>query len=109
MIVTMNGIEIDAEKVEAIQRWEAPSSVKEMQVFLGFANFYRRFIPSFSKISQPLVNATKGSQYTTKSGNKKVRYKPFKWTEAREKAFEDLKKAFTTASVLTHYDSSLET
>ena len=40
MIVTTDGIEIDLEKVKAIQCWEAPASVKEVQAFLGFANFY---------------------------------------------------------------------
>ena len=40
MIVTTNGIEIDTEKVEAIQKWEVPLSVKDVQAFLGFANFY---------------------------------------------------------------------
>ena len=109
MIVTTNGIEIDAEKVKAIQRWKTPSSMKKVQMFLRFANFYRQFILSFLKISQLLVDATKRSQYTTKFGNKKIRYESFKWIEAREKAFKDLKKAFTTALVLAHYNSFLET
>ena len=109
MIVTINSIEVDAEKMEVIQRWETPSSVKKVQTFLRFANFYHQFISTFSKISQPLVNATKRSQYTTKSGNKKVKYELFEWTKAREKAFKDLKHAFTTAPVLAHYNSSLKT
>ena len=91
MIVTTNGIEMDTEKTDAVQRWEAPTSVKEVQAFLGFANFYRQFIPSFLKVSQPLVDAMKKSQYVTKSGRKKVKYQPFEWTEVRNKAFEDLK------------------
>ena len=45
----------------------------------------------------------------TKTSNKKVKYNPFKWTEARQKAFKDLKQAFTTASVLAYYDPALET
>ena len=71
MIVTIDGIKMDMEKTEAIQRWEVPTSMKKVQAFLGFANFYRWFIPSFSKISQPLVDATKRSQYVTKFGKKK--------------------------------------
>ena len=45
----------------------------------------------------------------TKSGNKKVKYEPFEWIDARKKIFKDLKRVFTTAPVLAHYDSSLET
>ena len=45
----------------------------------------------------------------TKTGNKKVKYDPFNWTEARQKAFEDLKQAFITISILAYYDPALET
>ena len=78
MIVTTESIEMDTEKTDAVQQWEALTSVKEVQAFLGFANFYWQFIPDFSKLSQPLVNATKKSHYVTKSGKKKIKYKPFK-------------------------------
>ena len=45
----------------------------------------------------------------TKSSKKKIKYKPFKWTDAKEKTFEDLKHIFITAPILEHYDSFLET
>ena len=83
--------------------------MKDVQAFLGFANFYRRFIPGFSSRVKSLTKLTKGTQYTTKLGNKKVKYGPFEWSKACQQAFEDLKRAFTTAPVLVHYDSSLET
>ena len=77
MIVTTNGIEIDAKKVEVIQKWEALSTVKDVQVFLGFANFYCQFIPGFSKKVKSLNKLTKGTQYTTKKGTKKIKYDAF--------------------------------
>ena len=109
MIVTTSGLEMNTKKVEAIQKWEAPLSVKDVQAFLSFANFYCRFIPEFLKKVKPLNKLTKGTQYTTRSGNKKIKYGVFQRSTKCQKAFEDLKRAFTTAPVLAHYDWSLET
>ena len=50
MIVTTDGIEIDTKKIDAIQKWETPSTVKDVQAFLGFANFYCCFIPDFQEL-----------------------------------------------------------
>ena len=74
MIVTTKGIEIDKKKTEIIHQWKAPISVKKIQAFLGFANFYRQFIFDFFKLSQPLVNATKKTHYMTKAGNKRINF-----------------------------------
>lgn len=52
LIISATGLSMDPEKVKAIQDWAVPSSIKELQQFLGFANFYRRFIPGYS----PLLN-----------------------------------------------------
>ena len=109
MILTTSGLEMDTKKVEAIQKWEASLSVKDVQAFLGFANFYRCFIPEFSKKVKPLNELTKGTQYTTRKDNKKIRYEAFQWSDVCQQAFEDLKRAFTTAPVLAHYDLKLET
>ena len=89
-IASKDGIKMDPKKVEAITDWKTPRNVKGVQSFLGFANFYRRFIKSFSKIATPLTALTK----------KDV---AFKWTEMAEDAFLTLKKAFTTAPILQHF------
>lgn len=91
MIVSTDGVRMDPAKVAAINKWEPCSNVKDVQAFLGFANFYRRFIKSFSKIVRPLVSLTR-------KGIK------FFWSQACEKAFQTLKDAFTSAPALRHFD-----
>ena len=54
LIVSTKGIKIDPAKVEATKLWNAPTSVKKVRFFIGFCNFYRRFIRKFSKITGPL-------------------------------------------------------
>ena len=68
LIVTPDGIKMDPEKIEAVLKWATPESVKDVQAFLGFANFYRRFISRFSQRTRSLTELTKGEQITTKSG-----------------------------------------
>ena len=109
MYVGVNGVRMDPEKVSAILEWRTPESVKEVQSFLGFANFYRRFIEGFSKKVRCLIELTKGEQYVSKSGKRRVKYKDFHWTTECQKAFEDMKQAFTSAPILAHYDPARET
>ena len=78
-------------KVETILNWKEPSSVKDLQVFLGFANFYRRFIHNFAKITKPLTNLLRKNT-------------PFQWDYAQQAAFSTLKNAFTSAPVLVSPD-----
>ena len=48
-----------AEQIEVVRKWPEPKSVQDIQVFLGFANFYRRFIQGFSRIAAPLISMLK--------------------------------------------------
>lgn len=59
-IVSHNGVEMDQSKIQAVTEWPLPKTVKELQRFLGFANFYRRFIRSYSSIAAPLTSLLKG-------------------------------------------------
>jgi hypothetical protein len=59
LIVGVNGTRMDPEKVIAVEQWEAPGKLKEVQTFLGFANFYQRFIRNCSRVVQPLTKLTK--------------------------------------------------
>ena len=51
MIISKNSIQMDPAKVEGVLGWPAPTKVKQVQAFLGFANFYRRFIKDFAKLA----------------------------------------------------------
>ena len=95
LIVGVNGIRMDPEKVQAVENWEAPEKLKEVQAFLGFANFYRRFIRNYSRVVQPLTKLTK-------------KLVPFHWGPDQRRAFAELKEAFTTAPVLAHFDFEKE-
>jgi hypothetical protein len=95
LIVTTSGVRMDPKKIETIKNWELPSNVKDVQAFLGFANFYRRFIARFSAIATPLTALTKKD-------------KPFKWTHQATEAFEFLKAEFIKQPILAHFDPDLQ-
>jgi len=94
-IIGTNGIRMDPEKISCILDWQTPKNVTEVQCFLGFANFYRRFIKDYSKAVTPLTSLTK------KEGGK---YIPFMWSSDQQAVFDQLKNAFTMASILRHFD-----
>lgn len=87
MIISKGHVEMDPKKVSGVLEWPVPAKVKHVQAFLGFANFYRRFIKDFAKIVRPLTELTKKNKEWT-------------WGESENTAFETLKKAFTTAPIL---------
>ena len=58
-IVTMEGLKMDPKKVKDVVEWLLPTLVKEIQSFLEFANFYRRFIKEYSKVARLLTNLTR--------------------------------------------------
>src|ERR1700712_2151486 len=87
MIISHGHIEMDPAKVAGVMDWPQPKKLKEVQAFLGFANFYRRFIQDFAKHAKPLTILTKNDQ-------------PWIWTDEQEQAFNSLKKAFTSGPIL---------
>jgi len=58
-IVSLKGIFVDPQKVEAILRWERPTTVTKIRSFLGLAGYYKRFIEGFSTIATPLTQLTR--------------------------------------------------
>ena len=87
-IIISNGqVKMDPAKLAGITAWPTPRTVKQVQAFLGFCNFYRRFIKDFSLIARPLFELTKKGV-------------PFLWAPSQESSFRSLITAFTTAPVL---------
>ncbi|KAI2647669.1 Transposon Ty3-G Gag-Pol polyprotein [Labeo rohita] len=111
--ISTEGIEMDPRKVAAVQDWPTPTTVKELQRFLGFANFYQRFIKGYSQITSvltsllnPLGSKTcrRGPQNTLRPQRVKGAKKTITWTSAAQTVFTQLKSAFCTAPVLKHPD-----
>src|SRR5271170_6204780 len=93
MVIKEGQISMDPVKLGGIRDWPIPTSVKEVRSFLGFGNFYRRFIKGFSELAQPLNDLLKKD-------------KKFEWTLNQQHAFETLKKRFTEEPVLIMPDHS---
>jgi hypothetical protein len=58
-VISKGSISIDSSKVQDVLSWKAPTSVSDIQSFLGLAGYYRRFIEGFSKISKPMTELLK--------------------------------------------------
>jgi len=78
-------------KVKGVLEWLTPQCVKDVQKFLGLANYYRRFIEGFAMVARPLHDLVKKD-------------KRWEWTEKEEKAFKELKGRFTKEPVLAAPD-----
>ena len=97
-VITNTRVEMEMDRISSIVNWPEPESVREVQTFLGFVNFYRRFIQGFSCIAAPLTEATKGSNIMLKK-ELVSRRADFLSPEAQT-AFRVLVRAFTTAPFL---------
>ncbi|GJP62218.1 hypothetical protein CLOP_g19306 [Closterium sp. NIES-67] len=86
-VVSTEGVKIDPKKIKTIQGWKPPSNIKELQSFLGFVNYVRRFIPNMAGLSAPLTDLLKDHDY-------------FCWGEKQQAAFDQLKMALTSPPVL---------
>jgi len=93
-IISPKGLQMDDSKVQTIRNWPTPRKVKEVQSFLGFSNFYQRFIANYLDMTIPLTWLT-------------CKNAPWVWSSDCVEAFGLLKTAFTTAPILHHFDPIL--
>ena len=87
MIIGQGKVKMDPKKLDAIRSWKPPTSVKAIQSFTGFANFYQKFILNFSNIIAPLNLLTRKNE-------------PWIWMRLQQNAFDTLKQIFSSAPVL---------
>ena len=92
-VVSDKGVTADPAKVERVASWPIPTTTKDVQRFLGFAGYYRRFIQNFADIARPLHRLTE-------------QYAAFKWSDESQSAFEELKQRLISAPVLAYPDFS---
>ena len=86
-VLTGHSTSPDPKKLQSVEEWPIPESVTQVRIFLGFANYFRRFIKHYADIAKPLDAITgKGAR--------------FSWNDERQQAFEDLKSALICAPVL---------
>ena len=86
-VISVEGVSVDPQKIEAVVNWKSPKNVLEVRSFLGLAGYYRKFVEGFSKIAAPLTKLTR----------KDVKYD---WVDACQQSFEKLKSRLTSAPVL---------
>lgn len=94
-VISPDGVAMDEGKVKAVLEWPRPITLKELQRFLWFANFYCRFIRNFSLVASPLTSLVKKGTHR------------LPWNESATQAFNQLKQCFATAPILHHPDPEL--
>ena len=90
-IIGANGIKPDDKKCEAIKSLPSTTFVREVRAFVGMCSYYRRFIPNFQKLAEPIIDLTKT-------------YSRFKWTNEHQEAFEFVKDSLTSVPMLIYPD-----
>ena len=91
LVIREGEVQMDPVKVAAVRDWPTPRNLRDLRGFLGFANFYRRFIQNFAQIAQPLNDLTR----------KNI---AFDWGTKQQEVFDTLHTAFTSAPILMLWD-----
>ena len=98
-VISHDGIAMESDCISTIEDWPTPESIRDVQVLLGFTNFYRRFIRKCAKVTTLISDLLKKAENPRTS--KQVKWE---WTRDAKLAFWKLKRAFTDAPILNHFD-----
>jgi len=110
-IVTPEGVTVDQERIKTIQEWPLPKTVRDIRVFVGFMNYYRRFIAKFSKLALPLTKLTQKGPGAARGGHamRREESQPLDLGEEGRKAFQTLKDSFLQVPILAHFERDRKT
>lgn len=89
--ISAAGVSTTTEKIKAILDIKPPNDITELRSFMGFVNFYGKFIPELASVSDPIYNLTRADV-------------PWNWSPSCQQAFEEIKRLLTTAPTLAHFD-----
>ena len=95
LIISADGVKMDPKKVRAVVEWDSPKNLHDLCAFLGFSNFYRRFILGYSEVVSLMIKLTK----------KDIK---FTWNVECEAAFQQLKHKFVSEPIVMHFDAEKE-
>jgi len=103
---------MESDRISTIEDWPTPKSSRDVQVLLGFTNFYRRYIPKYSKVTLPLSERLKNADTADEPPKGRPRQKTsencgkvkWEWTRQADLAFRKLKRTFTEAPIPQHFD-----
>ena len=95
-IITSDGIKPNIKKIEVIENYPEPSTIKELRSFLGMMGYYRRFVKDFAKIAKPLTNLLRGEGCTS---NKKI-----KLNEIEKTCFRKMRSVLSSSDILIYPD-----
>jgi len=96
LLLFIEELKMNLRKVQAVVEWSTSTNLTQVQFFVDFCNFYRRFIKNFSKIVRSLIRLTQKEVI-------------FEWDQACQTTFDHMKKRMTEASILRHFDQNRET
>jgi len=96
LLLFIEGLKMNLRKVQAVVEWSTSTNLTQMQFFVDFCNFYRRFIKNFSKIVHSLIRLTQKEVI-------------FEWDQACQTIFDHMKKRMTEVSILRHFDQNRKT